>query len=70
MLKFIKFLQLLILGIVGAFVIQSTVLHGIGIFSERYVIMSLVLTALLELAIFIIYKLVEDDFTNEPKVKK
>ena len=46
MLKFIKFLQLLILGVVGAFVIQSTVLHGIGIFSERYVIMSLVLTAL------------------------
>ncbi|MCP3700384.1 MAG: hypothetical protein GY920_17985 [Aliivibrio sp.] len=69
MLKFIKFLQLLILGIVGAFVIQSTVLHGIGIFNERYVIMSLVLATLLELAVFIIYKLVEDDFTNEPKVK-
>jgi len=70
MLKFIKFIQLLILIVVGAFVIQSTVLHGIGVFFERYVLMSLVLTALLELAIFIIYKLVEDDFINEPKVKK
>lgn len=69
MLKFIKFLQLLILGIVAAFMIQSMVLHGIGVFAERYVIMSLILTALLELAIFIIYKLVEDDFTNSPKVK-
>lgn len=69
MLKFIKFLQLFILVAVGGLIIQSIVLHGIGIFSERYVIMSLVLTAFLELAIFIIYKLVEDDFTNEPKVK-
>ncbi len=69
MLKFIKFIQLVILCVVAGFIIQSALLHGIGVFNDRYVIMSLILTALLELTIWIIYMLVKDDFTNEPKIK-
>jgi hypothetical protein len=63
MLKFIKLLQLVlaivVLGIVG----YDVVLHGLSIFNEnpKYVILSGSLWLLLELALLVIYKLVEDD---------
>jgi hypothetical protein len=46
---------------VGFFVGYDLILHGISIFNEKYVTMACVLTVLLEIALFVIYKLIEDD---------
>ncbi|GLQ74075.1 hypothetical protein CW749_22750 [Vibrio sp. vnigr-6D03] len=59
--RFVKFLQILIAVIVGAIVGYDMILRGIAIFQETYVITTVVLTLLLELALFVIYKLIEDD---------
>ena len=59
--RFVKFLQILIAVIVGAIVGYDMILRGIAIFQETDVITTVVLTLLLELALFVIYKLIEDD---------
>ncbi|CAH0525630.1 hypothetical protein [Vibrio hippocampi] len=59
--RFIQILQLIVLGVVGFFVGYDLILHGVSIFHEKYVTMACILTALLEIALFVIYKLIEDD---------
>lgn len=61
MARFVQVLQLIIAIIVGFFVIKDMVLHGIGVFEQQWVIISIVTSLLLELALFVIYKLIEDD---------
>ncbi len=61
MSKFIKFLQLLILVVVGFFLIRDFIAHGIPVFEQPWLIMTVIMTLLLELALFIILKLTEDD---------
>ncbi|MFC5077956.1 hypothetical protein VTH8203_02597 [Vibrio thalassae] len=59
--RFIQILQIALLLVVGFFVGYDLILHGISIFNEKYVTMTCVLTVLLEIALFVIYKLIEDD---------
>ncbi|MFA0085194.1 hypothetical protein BCU70_11215 [Vibrio sp. 10N.286.49.C2] len=59
--RFIQILQIAVLLIVGFFVGYDLIFHGVSIFNEKYVTMACVLTALLEIALFVIYKLIEDD---------
>lgn len=59
--RFVQVLQLLIAIVVGFFLVRDTVLHGIGIYSQTWVILTISTTLLLELALFVIYKLIEDD---------
>ena len=59
--RFIRILQIIILIIVGFFITYDLILHGISIFDEKYVIIVSILTLLLEIALFVIYKLIEDD---------
>ncbi|MDA0147773.1 hypothetical protein [Vibrio sp. LaRot3] len=59
--KFIQFLQILIVAVVGFFVGYDLILHGISIFNQKYVVISCSLLLLLEIALFVIYKLIEDD---------
>ncbi|KOO03567.1 hypothetical protein [Vibrio nereis] len=59
--RFVQILQLIILAVVGAFVGYDLILHGISIFDEKYVTITLVLALLVEIALFVIYKLIEDD---------
>lgn len=59
--RFIQILQIALLLVVGFFVGYDLILHGISTFNEKYVTMACVLTVLLEIALFVIYKLIEDD---------
>ncbi|MDV7102830.1 hypothetical protein R3X26_00245 [Vibrio sp. TH_r3] len=59
--RFVQFLQIVIAIIVGFFVVRDLILHGIGVFSQQWVMISVVTTLLLELSLFVIYKLIEDD---------
>ncbi len=59
--RFIQILQIIIAAVVGAFVGYDLILHGVSIFDVKYVTMTCVLTVLLEIALFVIYKLIEDD---------
>ncbi|MDG3088195.1 hypothetical protein P7F88_19805 [Vibrio hannami] len=59
--RFVQVLQLLIAIVVGFFLVRDTILHGIGIYSQTWVILTISTTLLLELALFVIYKLIEDD---------
>ncbi|KLN64796.1 MULTISPECIES: hypothetical protein [Vibrio] len=59
--RFIQILQIIIAVVVGVFIGYDLVLHGISIFDEKYVTISCVLFVLLEIALFVIYKLIEDD---------
>jgi len=59
--RFIQILQIIIAVVVGAFIGYDLVLHGISIFDVKYVTISCVLFVLLEIALFVIYKLIEDD---------
>ncbi|WP_070965340.1 hypothetical protein [Vibrio sonorensis] len=61
MTRFIQILQVLLAVVVGSFVGYDLVLHGISIFDQKYVTMVCVLLLLLEVALFVIYKLIEDD---------
>lgn len=61
MARFVQILQLIIAIVVGFFVVRDTVLHGIAIFNEQWVMISVITTLLLELSLFVIYKLIEDD---------
>ncbi len=61
MSRFIKFLQLLIFVVIAFFLIRDFVAHGIPAFEQPWLIMTVIVTLLLELALFIIMKLTEDD---------
>ncbi len=61
MTRFIKFLQILLAVVVGGFVGYDMVLRGISIFNEKYVVITTVLWVLVEIALFVIYKLIEED---------
>jgi uncharacterized protein YabE (DUF348 family) len=59
--KFIQFLQIVIAVVVGVLLSYDLILNGIAIFSQKYVTLTVALTLMLELALFVIYKLIEDD---------
>ncbi len=59
--RFVQILQLIIAVVIGGFVGYDLILHGISIFDEIYVTFTLALAFLLEIALFVIYKLIEDD---------
>ncbi|WP_117234651.1 hypothetical protein [Vibrio maerlii] len=59
--KFIQILQIIIAVVIGAFVGYDLILHGISIFDNKYVTITCVLFLLIEIALFVIYKLIEDD---------
>lgn len=59
--RFVQILQLIIAAVVGGFVGYDLILNGISIFDEKYVTITLVLALLVEIALFVIYKLIEDD---------
>ena len=59
--RFVQVLQLIIAVVVGFFLAKDIILHGIGVFSQQWVIIAIATTLLLELALLVIYKLIEDD---------
>ncbi|EEZ00259.1 hypothetical protein VOA_000311 [Vibrio sp. RC586] len=59
--RFIQVLQIIIAVVIGAVVGYDLILHGISIFNEKYVTITCVLFVLLEVALFVIYKLIEED---------
>lgn len=59
--KFVKALQIIIAIVVGAVLGYDLILNGIAIFHEKYITITIVLTLLLELSLFVIYKLIEED---------
>lgn len=59
--RFIQILQIAIAVIVGAFLGYDLILHGISIFDDKYVTITCVLWLVLEIALFVIYKLIEED---------
>ncbi|CAH8190639.1 MULTISPECIES: hypothetical protein [Vibrio] len=59
--RFIQILQIAIAVVVGAFIGYDLILHGISIFNEKYVTITCVLWFILEIALFVIYKLIEED---------
>ncbi len=61
MTRFIKFLQFILAVVVGGFVGYDMVLRGVSIFNEKYIVITTVLWVMLEIALFVIYKLVEED---------
>ena len=58
--RFIQILQIIIAAVIGAFVGYDLILHGISIFDEKYVTITCALFVLIEIALFVIYKLIED----------
>ncbi|MDN3613778.1 MAG: hypothetical protein ACPG5L_16735 [Vibrio gallaecicus] len=59
--RFVQILQIILAVVVGGFVGYDLILHGISIFDEKYVTISLALLAVVEIALFVIYKLIEED---------
>ncbi|WP_165311516.1 hypothetical protein [Vibrio ziniensis] len=59
--RFIKILQILIAVVIGAFTGYDLILHGISIFDDKYVTITLVLFVMLQITLFVIYKLIEED---------
>ncbi|MGI9896746.1 hypothetical protein ACKVMY_14345 [Vibrio natriegens] len=59
--RFIQILQIFLAVVVGGFVGYDLILHGISIFDEKYVTITCVLWVVLEVALFVIYKLIEED---------
>ncbi|NOH96898.1 hypothetical protein [Vibrio sp. 99-70-13A1] len=59
--RFVQILQIVLAVVVGSFVGYDLILHGISIFDEKYVTISLALLAVVEIALFVIYKLIEED---------
>ncbi|MDE1335318.1 hypothetical protein [Vibrio aestuarianus] len=59
--RFIQILQIAIAIVIGAFLGYDLILHGISIFNEKYVTITCVLWFVLEIALFVIYKLIEED---------
>ena len=67
--RFIQILQIVLAVVIGSFVGYDLILHGISIFDEKYVAITCVLWLILEIALFVIYKLIEDDQTGQKVVK-
>ncbi|MGX9416298.1 hypothetical protein ACXJY6_12465 [Vibrio sp. RC27] len=61
MVKFIKFLQLCFFTLFAVMVGYDFFLQGFGILTERYVLLSGAFLLLLELALLVIVKLIQDD---------
>ncbi|ADT86947.1 hypothetical protein J0676_00810 [Vibrio sp. Vb2880] len=59
--RFIRILQIAIAVVVGAFLGYDLILHGISIFDNNYVTITCVLFVLLQISLFVIYKLIEED---------
>lgn len=59
--RFIQILQIVLAVVIGSFVGYDLILHGISIFNEKYVAITCILWLILEIALFVIYKLIEDD---------
>lgn len=59
--RFIRILQIAIAVVVGAFLGYDLILHGISIFNNNYVTITCVLFVLLQISLFVIYKLIEED---------
>ncbi|NRB67335.1 MAG: hypothetical protein HRU48_08160 [Vibrio sp.] len=59
--RFVQILQLIVAVVVGTLLGYDLFLNGISIFDQKYVIMTCALLVLLEIALFVIYKLIEDD---------
>ena len=59
--RFIQILRIVLAVVIGSFVGYDLILHGISIFDEKYVTITCVLWLILEIALFVIYKLIEDD---------
>lgn len=61
MSRFIRFLQWAVLSIFGGILTYDFLFSGLNIFQNKYVVISTVLALMLELALWVIYKLTEDD---------
>ncbi|MCX9464447.1 hypothetical protein IG524_10640 [Vibrio cholerae] len=59
--RFIQILQIIIVVVIGAVVGYDLILNGISIFNDKYVTITCGLFVLLEIALFVIYKLIEED---------
>ncbi|PFG56408.1 hypothetical protein ATG66_2741 [Vibrio sp. ES.051] len=59
--RFIQILQIILAVVVGGFVGYDLILHGISIFNGKYVTITCALWLMLEIALFVIYKLIEND---------
>lgn len=59
--RFIRILQIAIAVVVGTFLGYDLILHGISIFDDKYVTITCVLFVLLQIALLVIYKLIEED---------
>ncbi|MGI2870926.1 hypothetical protein ACRTC7_04090 [Vibrio fluvialis] len=59
--RFIRILQIAIAVVVGAFLGYDLILHRISIFDDKYVTITCVLFVLLQIALLVIYKLIEED---------
>ncbi|MDR9825586.1 hypothetical protein RCJ22_08225 [Vibrio sp. FNV 38] len=59
--RFVQILQIIIALVVLAFVGYDLILHGVSIFNEKYVSITCALFVLLEITLFVIYKLIEED---------
>ncbi|GEM74492.1 hypothetical protein [Vibrio sagamiensis] len=61
MTRFIQILQMILAIVIGSFVGYDMIFNGVSIFNDKYVIVTCVLCLLLEVTLFVIYKLIEDD---------
>jgi hypothetical protein len=59
--RFIQVLQIILAVVIGAFIGYDLILKGISIFDNKYVTITCVLWLIVEIALFVIYKLIEDD---------
>ncbi|EGR2795578.1 hypothetical protein BOO29_05545 [Vibrio navarrensis] len=59
--RFIQILQIILAVVVGGLIGYDLILNGISIFNDKYVTVTCVLWLILEIALFVIYKLIEDD---------
>ncbi|CAM4192618.1 hypothetical protein [Vibrio agarivorans] len=59
--RFVQVLQIIIAVVILFFVGYDLILHGVSIFNEKYVTITCALFVLLEIALFVIYKLIEED---------
>lgn len=59
--RFVRILQLLVAILMAAFLVYGLVFNGISLFYNHFMWLSLGLWLFLELALQVIYKLIEDD---------
>ncbi|MDE1514245.1 MULTISPECIES: hypothetical protein [Vibrio] len=59
--RFIQILQIIIALVIVFFVGTDLIFNGISIFNDKYVTITCGLFVLLEIALFAIYKLIEQD---------